>query len=90
MLVGELGPDLTVRYSAALDNYCPSADVGHTSFDSTLLNWANSNKVSWTAWSWNPWGDCWSLVRNVAGAPTAPYGALIKSELAEQRQTVAP
>jgi endoglucanase len=86
MLIGELGPDLTVPYTTALDNYCPPADVGKTAFDSTLLNWASSNKVSWTAWSWNPWGDCWSLVKNFAGAPASAYGLIIKSALAGQRQ----
>jgi endoglucanase len=90
LLIGEFGPDLTVRYTDALDVSCPARDVGRTSFDSTLLNWANSNKVSWTAWSWNPWGDCWSLARNFAGTPTSPYGTIIKSALAAQRQAVVP
>jgi endoglucanase len=90
MLIGEVGPNLTVRYTSSLDNYCSPGDIGRTSFDSTLLSWAGKNKVSWTAWSMNPWGDCWSLVKNFAGAPTSPYGVIIKSALAEQRQAVAP
>jgi endoglucanase len=90
LLVGELGPNLTVPYTPALDNYCPPADIGRTSFDSTLLSWAGQNKVSWMAWSWNPWGDCWSLVKGFSGAPTSRYGVIIKSALAAQRQTAAP
>jgi endoglucanase len=85
MLIGELGPDLTVPYTPALDNYCPPAEVANTAFDSTLLNWASNNKVSWTAWSWNPWGDCWSLVKNFAGAPAGTYGLIIKSALSGRR-----
>jgi endoglucanase len=90
VLIGELGPDLTTGYTPALDADCPPADVGRDSFDSALLSWAAQNKVSWTAWSLNPWGDCWSLVKGFTGAPTSPYGVIIKSALAEQRQTAAP
>jgi endoglucanase len=90
VLIGELGPNLTTPYTRALDNHCPPADIGSTVFDSTLLSWASKNKVSWMAWSWNPWGDCWSLVKDFAGAPTSPYGVIIKSALAGQRQTAAP
>jgi endoglucanase len=90
MLIGELGPDLTVPYSRALDRSCPAAEVGDTPFDSALLNWARSNKVSWTAWSWNPWGDCWSLVKDFTGAPASPYGVLVRSALAQQRQSAVP
>ena len=90
VLIGELGPNLTTPYTPALDNHCPPADIGSTVFDSTLLSWASKNKVSWMAWSWNPWGDCWSLVKDFAGAPTSPYGVIIKSALAGQRQTAAP
>jgi hypothetical protein len=86
LLIGELGPDLTVPYRSALDSSCPSKDIGHTSFDSTLLTWARQNQVSWTAWSWNSWNDCWSLIRNFTGTPTTPYGRIIKSALERQRR----
>jgi hypothetical protein len=29
-------------------------------------------------------GDCWSLVQNFGGAPTRPYGTIVKSALARQ------
>lgn len=86
LLIGEFGPDLTVPYTPKLDTSCPSRDVGHTNFDATLLSWAFKNNVSWTAWSWNPWHDCWSLVQKFSGAPTVPFGAIIKSALESQRQ----
>jgi endoglucanase len=88
MLIGEFGPDLTVPFSNALDNSCPAHDVGNTNFDSTLLSWARSNDISWTAWSWNPWGDCWSLIRNFRGEPTDPYGLIVQSALRSQRRSV--
>jgi endoglucanase len=90
LLIGELGPNLTQPYTQALDDHCPAAGIGRTPFDSTLLSWAARNKVSWLAWSWNPWGDCWSLVRDFAGAPTSPYGVIIKSALAAQRRKAVP
>jgi endoglucanase len=87
MLIGEFGPNLTVPYSTALDVSCPAHDVGNTNFDSTLLAWARSNGISWTAWTWNPWGDCWSLVRNFSGEPTDPYGMIVRSALRSERQS---
>lgn len=87
LLIGEVGPDLTVPWSPGLNTSCPRSDVGSTGFDSALLSWARQHQVSWMAWSWNPWGNCWSLVQSFDGHPTTPYGALIKSALAEQRQT---
>jgi len=86
MLIGEFGPDLTVPYSDALDNSCPAHDVGSTNFDSMLLAWARDNGISWTAWSWNPWDDCWSLIRNFSGEPTNPYGSIVRSALQSQRR----
>jgi endoglucanase len=84
LLIGELGPDLAVPYQTLIRSSCPMSDVGHTGFDSTVLRWARQNEVSWIAWSWNPWNDCWALVRNFHGVPTTPYGDLIKSALASQ------
>lgn len=84
MLIGEFGPNLTVPYKPALDNNCPSSDIGSTSFDSTLLGWARDNGASWTAWSWNAWGDCWSLILSFDGHSTSPYGLIVRSALRSQ------
>jgi endoglucanase len=88
MLIGEFGPNLTVPYTDALDNSCPVRDIGNTGFDSTLLRWALRNGVSWTAWSWNAWGDCWSLIRSFDGRPASPYGLIVRSALRSQRGSV--
>jgi hypothetical protein len=87
LYIGEFGPDLTVGYSASLDRHCPSKDVGHTGFDSTLIHWARVHGASWTAWSWNPWGDCWSLVRGFSGRPTRPYGERVRQALRANQQS---
>jgi endoglucanase len=90
LLIGELGPDLTVPYSAGLDNSCPAHDVGNTDFDSALLGWARDNGVSWTAWTWNPWGNCWSLIRDFGGRPTDPFGVIIQAALRSKLQSFRP
>ena len=36
----------------------------------------------------HPWQDCWSLVQNFGGAPTSPYGTIVKSALAHQAAAV--
>ncbi|MGO9782474.1 MAG: hypothetical protein ACLPKE_23860 [Streptosporangiaceae bacterium] len=64
LLIGEFGPDLAVPYSAPLGQSCPSRYVGRTGFDAALLTRAYQHGVSWAAWSWKPWGDCWSPVQN--------------------------
>jgi endoglucanase len=87
LIIGEFGPDLTVGYSNALDANCPSSDVGHTGFDTTLVNWARAHGASWTAWSWNPWGDCWSLVKGFSGHATSPYGVRVRQALRANRQS---
>jgi endoglucanase len=87
LVIGEFGPDLTVGYSASLDSNCPASDVGHTGFDTTLLGWAAAHGASWTAWTWNPWGDCWSLVKGFSGRPTTPYGVRVRKALLANRQS---
>jgi hypothetical protein len=86
LYIGEFGPDLTVGYSDGLDSSCPSSDVGRTGFDTTLVHWARVHGASWTAWTWNPWGDCWALVSNFRGHPTTPFGDRVKKALRANRQ----
>jgi hypothetical protein len=87
LYIGEFGPDLTVGYSSGLDSSCPSSDVGTTGFDAGVISWARHHGASWTAWTWNPWGDCWSLVQDFAGHPTAPYGVRVRRALLANRQS---
>jgi hypothetical protein len=86
LYIGEFGPDLTVGYSDGLDSSCPSSDVGHTGFDTGVVSWARAHGASWTAWTWNAWGDCWALITGRAGHPTTPYGDRVRKALRANRQ----
>jgi endoglucanase len=86
LYIGEFGPDLTVGYSSELNANCPSDDVGDTGFDAGVIKWARQHGASWTAWTWNPWHDCWALVRSFKGRPTSPYGHLIRGTLRADQQ----
>jgi endoglucanase len=52
------------------------AETGETYDDSEcsgnneqiILDWADSEHVSWAAWTWNTWGDCSSLIQDFSGA----------------------
>jgi hypothetical protein len=87
LYIGEFGPDLTAGYSSQLDSNCPSSDVGDTGFDRKLIQWARAHGASWTAWTWNPWGDCWALIRGFGGRPTSPYGDVVRRALHDETQS---
>jgi hypothetical protein len=81
LFVGEIGPTLTLG-ADGIDENCPrSATVGG-GFASTTLAWLDAHGASWTAWSWNPWPDCWALVQSFDGAPTAGWGREVRRRLA--------
>ena len=86
LVIGEFGADLTAGY-ATIAASCPPKYSGTTGFDQTLLTWANAHHVSWLAWTWNPWGDCLSLVQDFTGTPTSPYGVRIQKDLRAARQS---
>ncbi|WP_412543152.1 cellulase family glycosylhydrolase [Longispora sp. K20-0274] len=81
LFIGEIGPDLTI---ADIDKGCPVSALGKTGFDSAVLDWADRHGASYTAWTWNPWPDCWALVSNWSGAATPLWGRLIRARLAAQ------
>lgn len=81
LVAGEVGPTLTVG-AADVDERCPSSAVRADGWAPLTLDWLDRHGAGWTAWSWNPWGDCWSLVRNWDGEPTPRWGAEVKRRLA--------
>lgn len=87
LVIGELGPDLTVGWSPSLNSGCGSDLVGHTGFDHTVISWARAHAASWTAWTWNAWGNCWALITDYAGHPTSPYGTTVRKALAANRSS---
>jgi endoglucanase len=80
LFVGEIGPTLTLG-SEGIDSNCPRSAVAAGGFATATLNWLDARGASWTAWSWNPWTDCWALVSSLDGTPTAGWGADIRRRL---------
>ena len=65
------------------ENY-KSTDCG-TSHVSTIVDWADANRVGYEAWAWNTWGNCGILIRDYAGKPFSAYGAWIRSHYLSRR-----
>jgi hypothetical protein len=81
LVVGEIGPSLTVG-SDGVDDSCPRRAVGGGRFAADTLDWLDEHGAGYTAWSWNPWPDCWALVRDWSGTPTDGWGADLHRRLA--------
>ena len=81
LIAGEVGPTLDTD-PAAVDRRCPASAVRHDGWAHTTLDWLDAHGVGWTAWSFNPWGDCWALVRDWGGEPTPIWGAELQRRLA--------
>jgi hypothetical protein len=49
---------------------------------SGLLQWANSNGLSYLGWTWNAWGASDNdLITDYSGTPTNSYGQIFKADL---------
>jgi endoglucanase len=81
LLAGEVGPSLSVS-AAKVDDNCPSRVVRRGGWAEGTLDWLDDHGASWTAWSWNPWDDCWSLTEDWGGEPTPVWGKELKRRLA--------
>lgn len=81
LFVGEIGPDLPDS-AKGTDDECPPGSVRDGDFSTTLFDWLDTHGASYTAWSWNPWQDCWALVTGWDGAPTRIWGRQVKARLA--------
>jgi hypothetical protein len=63
------------------ENYS-GTDCG-TSLVSSFTSWMDSIGAGYVAWTWNHWGSCLDLVTDeIAGTPTASWGAFYKGHLA--------
>ncbi|GAA0558327.1 hypothetical protein GCM10010172_46720 [Paractinoplanes ferrugineus] len=81
VLAGEVGPTLKGE-GAAFDDDCPARTAKKGGWARDTLDWFDEHGVSWTAWAWNPWGDCWSLTRDWGGEPTPVWGKELRRRLA--------
>jgi endoglucanase len=75
LYVGEVGPD-------TVDENCTLKSVGHTGFSEDVFDWLDTHGASYTAWSWNVWGDCYSLISSYDGTPTPIWGKEVRARLA--------
>lgn len=80
LFVGETGPDLTI--TTGFDNSCPQSAIGTSGFSKALFDWMDATGASYTAWSFNKWGDCWSLISDWNGTPTPVWGSAVKARIA--------
>ncbi|MET3422966.1 hypothetical protein BJ973_002178 [Actinoplanes tereljensis] len=81
LLAGEVGPSLRSGKDD-VDRDCPARAVRSGGWSAETLDWFDRNGASWTAWSWNPWGDCWSLTKDWGGEPTSAWGKELRRRLA--------
>jgi endoglucanase len=81
LLAGEVGPTLKGQ-PANFDDKCPARAAKRGGWAGDTLDWLDEHGAGWTAWAWNPWGDCWSLTRNWDGEPTPAWGKELRRRLA--------
>jgi endoglucanase len=81
LFVGEIGPTLRIG-GEGVDSDCPRPAVRQGGFAASTLDWLDEHGASYTAWSWNPWPDCWALVRDWGGEPTPVWGLEVRRRLA--------
>ncbi|HEY3504092.1 MAG TPA: cellulase family glycosylhydrolase [Actinocatenispora sp.] len=80
LVVGEIGPDLTLSAQDA-DRNCPPSAVHGTRFVTEAFDWMDAHGVSYTAWSWNRWPSCWALISDWSGTPTPIWGEFVHDHL---------
>jgi hypothetical protein len=49
-----------------------------TSRLSALIGWADEHGVGYAAWTWDVWGNCFSLIADYSGTPANANGAWVK------------
>ncbi|MGO8947313.1 MAG: glycoside hydrolase family 5 protein [Ktedonobacterales bacterium] len=75
-------------------------ETGETYDDSTctgnneqvILDWADSEHVSWAAWTWNTWGDCSSLIQDFSGTVQSgdAYAAVVQTHMLADSAAATP
>jgi endoglucanase len=80
LVAGEVGPSLRLDPAVA-DRDCPASAVAPGGWARDTLDWLDEHGAGYTAWSWNPWGDCWSLTTGWDGTPSWPWGVEVKRRL---------
>jgi hypothetical protein len=70
LLLGETG-----------ETYNDSECTGNN--ERVILDWADSEQVSWAAWTWDTWGDCSALIQDYSGTIHSgdAYAAVVYSHM---------
>jgi endoglucanase len=79
LYAGEIGPD-AVEEVRGVGVVC-SESGGLPGFSARILDWLDSHGAGWSAWTWNAWDDCYSLVTDYGGTPSPVWGQQIRSRL---------
>jgi endoglucanase len=80
LFVGEIGPTLTLG-PTEIDKFCPPSAIVAGGFATSTMDWLDAHSASWTAWTWNPWSECWALVKSFDGTPTDIWGREVQRRL---------
>jgi endoglucanase len=75
LFAGEVGPD-------QVDQSCALSSVRDTGWSKTIFDWLDRHDSNYTAWTWNDWHDCWSLITAPSGTPTPVWGRQVRDRLA--------
>jgi len=51
------------------------------SFIKSVMGFLDQKQMSYLAWTWDAWGDCFSLIADYKGNPKGAYGQTFKSHL---------
>ncbi|MFD0330426.1 glycoside hydrolase family 5 protein [Streptacidiphilus monticola] len=81
--VGTVAAKVPVQLGEIGQNTC-----AHDYIDQ-VMSWADSNRLGYLAWTWNPWGVCGSsgndLITDWSGTPTSTFGEGFKAHLLTQQ-----
>ncbi|WP_448616168.1 glycoside hydrolase family 5 protein [Modestobacter sp. URMC 112] len=80
LFAGEVGPDTGDRVREPGEE-CPADDIQGTEFSDEILDWLDAHGAGYAAWSWNAWGDCYALISDAQGTPTAIWGEQVQARL---------
>lgn len=71
---------LAAGYPVVITEFGDNSGGASAPLSSVLLPWADTNGVSYLAWTWNAWvGSTYYLITNSGGDPSAGFGAYVKA-----------
>jgi endoglucanase len=50
-------------------------------FINPFMDWLDQKRISYLAWTWDTWDDCYALIKDYAGTPKNSYGGGLRSHL---------